>query len=89
MPYTTSAFFGLPQQPGAAGHQNIKLPPSHDSESGVSSHYRHPTNSHTLSEYLQNDPLGQLQGLDISSGGSHLMKSEGPSISDSESSSTT
>ncbi|KAE8723646.1 Basic-leucine zipper transcription factor family protein isoform 2 [Hibiscus syriacus] len=34
------------------------------------------------------DPLGQLQGLDISSRGSHSVKSDGSSISASESSGT-
>ncbi|KAK9280093.1 hypothetical protein L1049_013778 [Liquidambar formosana] len=88
MPYNPSTFFPLPQQPGPVCHQNMRLPPFHHSQSGMSTHNLHPANSHPFSEILQSDPLGRLQGLDISSRGSHLVKSEGPSISASESSST-
>ncbi|KAL6980834.1 hypothetical protein U1Q18_022472 [Sarracenia purpurea var. burkii] len=45
--------------------------------------------SQALSDMLQQDSLGRLQGLDINSrGSSHLVKTEGPSISASESSNT-
>ncbi|GKU91253.1 hypothetical protein SLEP1_g5153 [Rubroshorea leprosula] len=44
--------------------------------------------SHAFSELMQQDPLGRLQGLDISSRGSHIVKSECPSISAGESSAT-
>ncbi|CAL1381318.1 unnamed protein product [Linum trigynum] len=40
-----------------------------------------------FSEMLPHDPIGRLQGLDISSGNYVVVKSEGPSISASESSS--
>uniref|UniRef100_A0A2N9G0A1 BZIP domain-containing protein n=1 Tax=Fagus sylvatica TaxID=28930 RepID=A0A2N9G0A1_FAGSY len=87
MPYTQSTFFSLPQQPGPAGHQNMQLPFSH-SQSSMSNHQLHQSNSQFFSEMMQNDPLGRLQGLDISSKGSPLVKSEGSSLSASESSST-
>ncbi|CAI9302575.1 unnamed protein product [Lactuca saligna] len=56
-------------------------------------HHHHPllaaTHGGALSNTLQQDPLGRFQGLDISNrNGSHLVKTEGPSISASESSST-
>lgn len=48
----------------------------------------HYQNLHAFSEMLQQDPLSRLQGLDIGSRSSHLVKPEGPSISASESSTT-
>ncbi|KAM3697672.1 hypothetical protein ACB098_06G130600 [Castanea mollissima] len=44
--------------------------------------------SHAFTDMLQQDPLGRLQGLDISGRGSHMVKPEGTSISVSESSNT-
>ncbi|KAL6341268.1 hypothetical protein AAG906_032386 [Vitis piasezkii] len=88
MLYTPSSFLSLPQQIGPAGQPNMQLPPFHHSHSNMSTQYLQPINSQPISEILQNDPLGRLQGLDISSRGSHLVKSEGPSISACESSST-
>ncbi|KAF8394822.1 hypothetical protein HHK36_018758 [Tetracentron sinense] len=87
MPYASSSFSPL-QQPGSVGHQNIQLGQLHPSQSNMSSNALFAVNSHAFSEMLQQDQLGRLQGLDISSRGSHIMKSEGPSISASESSST-
>ncbi|XP_018828447.1 transcription factor RF2b-like [Juglans regia] len=87
MAYTLSQFFPLPQHPGPAGHQNMQLPFNH-SQSSMSAQQLHQSNSHPLSEMRQNDPLGRMQGLDISGKGSSLVKSEGPSLSASESSST-
>lgn len=87
MPYTQSTFFPVPQQPGPACHQNMQLPFSH-SQASMSTHQLHQSNSHPLSEMMQNDPLGRLQGLDISGKGSSIVKSEGPSLSASESSTT-
>ncbi|TXG69680.1 hypothetical protein EZV62_004615 [Acer yangbiense] len=46
------------------------------------------TNYHPVSDILQDDSIGRLQELDISSNGSNFIKSEGPSLSASESSST-
>ncbi|XP_022944406.1 transcription factor RF2b-like [Cucurbita moschata] len=88
MAYAPSSFIQLSQQPGSAGPQNIQMPPYNHSPSNVSSHPLHPSDSHSLSEVLQSDPLGRLQGLDISSKGSSLVKSEDPSLSASESSTT-
>ncbi|KAI3519674.1 hypothetical protein L1887_08889 [Cichorium endivia] len=79
-----SNFFTNHQQPE---------PPQYHHHSAMTNHHHqsHPllaaTHRHPLSE--QQDPLGRFQGLDISTrGNSHLVKSEGPSISASESSST-
>ncbi|XVF05858.1 hypothetical protein REPUB_Repub05bG0209300 [Reevesia pubescens] len=88
MPYTASTFLSIPPQQGAAGHQNMQFPIFTSSQSSMSTHHLPQTNSHHLSDVMQNDPLGRLQGLDISSKGSNLLKTEGPSISASESSTT-
>ncbi|KAL6203561.1 hypothetical protein ACLB2K_027261 [Fragaria x ananassa] len=88
MPYNNnpSAYFPITQQqPGPAGHQNMQMPPFNHSQSSMPSNLHHP-NSHTLSDIMQNGPVGQLQGLDISNKMPHLVKSEGPSLSASESS---
>ncbi|KAJ4979423.1 hypothetical protein NE237_010203 [Protea cynaroides] len=87
MQYNSPYFFSLPQQPGPGGHQNIQLPQFHPSQSNMRSLPLHAAQSYPLSDMLQQDSLGRFQGLDISSRGSHLVKSEGPSISASESSS--
>nr|XP_043631618.1 transcription factor RF2b [Erigeron canadensis] len=89
-PYNQSNFF--------TNHQQLGPPQYHQSHQSNMSNHHH--NSHSLlaaahaqaqalSETLQQDPLGRFQGLDISTRGNpHLVKSEGPSISASESSST-
>ncbi|KAF8402490.1 hypothetical protein HHK36_010575 [Tetracentron sinense] len=87
-PYTPSSFFSLPQQPGCGVHQHMHLPQFHPFQSNMSNLPLLAAHSHALSEMFQQNPLGRLQGLDISSRGLHLVKSEGPSISASESSST-
>ncbi|XP_004296017.1 PREDICTED: transcription factor RF2b-like [Fragaria vesca subsp. vesca] len=90
MPYNNnqSAYFPITQQqPGPAGHQNMQMPPFNHSQSSMPSNLHQP-NSHTLSDIMQNGPVGQLQGLDISNKMPHLVKSEGPSLSASESSTT-
>ncbi|XP_020237662.1 transcription factor RF2b [Cajanus cajan] len=88
MPFTGSNFVPIPPQSGPPGHQNIQMPPFGHSPSTMATHQMHQTSSHPLSEILQNDQLGRFQGLDISSKGSTLVKSEGPSLSASESSTT-
>ncbi|KAI4307544.1 hypothetical protein L6164_030720 [Bauhinia variegata] len=88
MQFTASNFFPLPQHSGPSGHQNMQLPPFNQSSSGIPTHQMQQTNSHPFPEMLQNDQLGRLQGLEISSKGSPLVKSEGPSLSASESSTT-
>ncbi|MBA0811469.1 hypothetical protein Gohar_003366 [Gossypium harknessii] len=91
IPYTQSSF--LPPQPQhmQIDTQNIQMPPFQPLQSNTLT--TNPsvvgaTNSYAFADMIQQDPLGQLQGLDISSGGSHSVKSEGPSISTSESSGT-
>ncbi|KAG8489901.1 hypothetical protein CXB51_015478 [Gossypium anomalum] len=91
IPYTQSSF--LPPQPQhmQIDTQNIQMPPFQPLQSNTLT--TNPsvvgaTNSYAFADMMQQDPLGQLQGLDISSGGSHSVKSEGPSISTSESSGT-
>ena len=86
MPYTTSNFFPHPQQPGPVSHPTLQLPPYF--QPCIPTNHLHKINSHTSLDILQNDPLGRLQGLDISSKGPNIVKSEGPSLSASESSST-
>ncbi|KAK6271655.1 hypothetical protein POUND7_008738 [Theobroma cacao] len=88
MPYTASTFLSIPPQQGAAGPQNMQLPSFTGSQSTMSTYHPPQMNPHHLSDIMQNDPLGRLQGLDISSKGSNLVKTEGPSISASESSFT-
>lgn len=75
---------------GSDGDQDMQVPSFLNFELGMSNHHMHAANSQPLSEILQNDGdhLGRLQGLDISSRGSHLVKSEGPLVSAGESSIT-
>ncbi|XP_028768822.1 transcription factor RF2b [Neltuma alba] len=89
MQFTASNFFPLPPQSGPSGHHSMQLPSfNHSSSMPIHQHQLQQTDSHPFSEMLQNDQLGRLQGLDISSKGSPLVKSEGPSLSASESSTT-
>lgn len=89
MQFAGSNFFSMPPHSGPSGHhQNIQFPPFGHSPSSAPTHQMQQTNSHQISDMLQNDQLGRFQGLDISSKGSTLVKSEGPSISASESSTT-
>ncbi|KAG5052844.1 bZIP transcription factor 18 [Glycine soja] len=88
MPFSGSNFIPILPQSGPSGHQNMQMPPFGHSPSTMSTHQLHQTSSHPYSEILQNEQLGRFQGLDISSKGSTLVKSEGPSLSASESSST-
>ncbi|KAG9445475.1 hypothetical protein H6P81_016815 [Aristolochia fimbriata] len=83
MPYSQSSFFSLPQQAPLA---SMQLPPYHPAQPNMS-HNQLFSQSHPFSDVMQQDSLGRLQGLDISRN-SHLVKTEGPSISASESSST-
>ncbi|WKA00759.1 hypothetical protein VitviT2T_019088 [Vitis vinifera] len=91
VPYTQSSFFSHQSQPGPSESQNIQMPQFHPFPSNMLTHHQPllgAAHSNALSDMLQQDPLGRLQGLDISSRGPSLVKSEGPSISASESSST-
>lgn len=85
IPFPGSNFFSIPPHSGPPGHRNIQLPPFVHSPCSMPMQQ---TNSHQISDILQNDQLGRLQGLDISSKGSPVVKSEGPSISANEGSTT-
>lgn len=87
MSYNQSGYFPLPQQ-GPVSHQNMQLPSFNHSQANISAHLLHQTSPHHVSDILQNDPVGRLQGLDISSKGPPVVKSEGPSLSATESSTT-
>ncbi|KAI3704991.1 hypothetical protein L1987_75221 [Smallanthus sonchifolius] len=85
VPYNQSNFFTNHQQPEPPHYHHLH-------QSNMSNH-RHPllaaAHTQAFSETLQQDPLGHFQGFDISTRGNiHLVKSEGPSISASESSTT-
>ncbi|XP_027930692.1 transcription factor RF2b-like [Vigna unguiculata] len=88
MPFAGSNFFSIPPHSGPSSHQNMQLPPYGISQSSMPAHQLQQTHSHQISDILQNDQLGRLQGLDISSKGSSFVKSEGPSISANDSSTT-
>lgn len=93
LPYTQSSFYSQKPQGGPSDAQQMQMPQFHSLQSNMLNHH-HPmlTASHSqsqaFSEMLHHDSLGRLRGLDINARGSHLVKSEGPSISASESSST-
>ncbi|GFQ04410.1 transcription factor rf2b [Phtheirospermum japonicum] len=80
IPYNQPTFFSHQPQPGP----NDSMQQFH---TGFSSGQQHPMlHVQGFSDSSHQDPLGRFQGLDISSRGPHLVKSEGPSISASESS---
>ncbi|KAF5752624.1 Basic-leucine zipper transcription factor family protein isoform 2 [Tripterygium wilfordii] len=91
IPYSQSSFFPHQPQGGPVDSPNVQMPQFHPFQSNMPTPQQHmhaTAHSNTFSEMLQQDPLGRLQGLDISGRGSHLVKSEGRSISTSESSTT-
>ncbi|KAK4480664.1 hypothetical protein RD792_013742 [Penstemon davidsonii] len=84
IPYNQSTFFSHQPQSGPSD-SNHQMHQFHNSlPAGISSNHQ----SHMISDSFHRDPLGRFQGLDISNRSSHLVKSEGPSISASESSTT-
>ncbi|XAR66028.1 hypothetical protein NMG60_11012074 [Bertholletia excelsa] len=90
LPYTRSSFYSQQTQ-GPADSQQIQIQQFQTLQSNIPGHPHPlfiPNQSQPLSEMLQQDSLGRLQGLDINARGSHIVKSEGPSISASESSTT-
>ncbi|EEF41574.1 bZIP transcription factor 18 [Ricinus communis] len=90
MPYTQSSFFPPQSQPRPVNTQNMQMPQFHPFQSNMLTSHQAiaaPSHSHAFPEMLPLDPLGRLQGLDIGSRSTVLVKSEGPSISASESSS--
>nr|XP_043616471.1 transcription factor RF2b-like [Erigeron canadensis] len=81
VPYNQPNFFQNQQKPDPQKYQQSNMPNDHQNH-----HHSLPASTH---DSLQQDPLGRFQGLDINNrGGSHFIKSEDPSISASESSST-
>ncbi|KAE8714767.1 Transcription factor VIP1 [Hibiscus syriacus] len=91
IPYTQSSFFPPQPQNIQIDIQNIQMPPFHPFQSNTfttSQPVVGASYSHLFSDMMQQDPLGQLQGLDINSRDSHSVKSDGSSISASESSGT-
>ncbi|KAL6503791.1 hypothetical protein OROGR_025714 [Orobanche gracilis] len=85
VPYNQSAFFPPISQSGPNDFQNVQMQHFHPLQAGMPSHNQYPMIS---ANYLHQDPLGSFQCLDISSRGPQLVKSEGPSMSPCESSST-
>ncbi|OMP06130.1 hypothetical protein COLO4_08326 [Corchorus olitorius] len=91
IPYTQSSFFSPQPQHMQVDSQNIQMPQFHPFQSNMlapNQSVMAASNSHTFADMMQQDPLGRLQGLDIGGRGSHLVKSEGPSISAGESGGT-
>lgn len=90
LPYNQATFFSNQPQAGSNESQNVQMQQFHTLAAGMSNH-QHPmlsaAHAQGLPDSMHHDPLGRFQGLDISSRGTHV-KSEGPSISASESSST-
>ncbi|KAB1217587.1 Transcription factor RF2b [Morella rubra] len=88
--YPPSSLFShqLQTQPGDL--QNIQMPQFLQFQSNMSRPHQPllaAVQSHAFTDMLQQDPIGRLQGLDISGRGSHMVKPEGmASISVSESS---
>ncbi|KAG7645365.1 putative transcription factor bZIP family [Arabidopsis thaliana] len=74
--YSSSTFMAIPPYHGS---MNV-----HDMQMHSSFNPMEMSNSQSVSDFLQN---GRMQGLEISSNSSSLVKSEGPSLSASESSS--
>ncbi|XP_039046106.1 transcription factor RF2b-like [Hibiscus syriacus] len=72
MPFSQPSFF--PPQSRQVETQNMQMPPFHPLQSVIAA-----SNSHAFADIMQQDPLGRLQGLDISSRDTHLAKAEGPS----------
>ncbi|XP_007011315.2 PREDICTED: transcription factor RF2b isoform X1 [Theobroma cacao] len=87
IPYTQSSYFPPQPQHVQVDTQNIQMPQFHPFQSNMLTPNQSvvaASNSHAYADMMQQDPLGRLQGLDISSRGSRLVKSEGPSISAGE-----
>lgn len=91
IPYSSqSPFFSNQLQSSRGDTRNIQMPQFNSLQPNISAMHQpmlSAAHSHASSEMLQLDPIGRLQGLDISNRGSNLMKPEGPSISASEGSS--
>lgn len=92
IPYAKPAFFPhQPQQGNSGDPQNMQMPQFHMFQRNIGNPHQplvSVAHSNAFSEMMQQDPLGRLQGLDINNKSSQLVKTEGPSISASESSTT-
>ncbi|XP_060211111.1 transcription factor RF2b-like [Lycium barbarum] len=90
IPYNQSAFFSHQPQSGHSESQNIQMQQFHSlQDSLLTPNRRFAGHVQCLPDTMQQDPLGRFQGLDIGGRGmQHLVKTEAPSISASESSST-
>lgn len=91
VPYNQSTFFAHQPQAGPSNAQNPQRAQFSCLQANMSNH--HPSllaaaQVQSFADTLHQDPLGRFQGLDIGSRNSRIVKSEGPSISASESSST-
>ncbi|KAG9155177.1 hypothetical protein Leryth_011152 [Lithospermum erythrorhizon] len=87
VPYNQSAFFTHQTQSAPNESKNSQMPQFHPFQSNTSHHHQLLASSRTqpVSDPMQHDPLSRFQGLDIGSI-SQFVKTEGPSISASESS---
>lgn len=90
IPYNQSAFFSHQPQSGSSESQNIQMQQFHSLQDSLLNPHRRLLAGHVqaLPDTMLQDPLGRFQGLDIGGRGMHLVKTETPSISASESSST-
>ena len=81
LPYKQSSFYSQQPQEGQTDLHHIQMPQFHPLQSNMLNHH------HSLLLASQSQVLSEMQGLDINAVGSHFVKSEGPSIAASESSS--
>ncbi|CAN4101372.1 unnamed protein product [Withania somnifera] len=90
IPYNQSAFFSHQPQSGPSESQNIQMQQYRSLQDSLLTPHRRLLAGHVqaLPDAMQQDPLGHFQGLDIGGRGMHLVKTEAPSVSACESSST-
>ncbi|KAF7830870.1 transcription factor RF2b [Senna tora] len=84
IPYPQGSFFLHQPQHGPGEPQPMQMQQLHPLSSNVSNPQQPmlaAANPHDLSEMLPQESIGQFQGLEISTGGSHLMMPDGPSSS--------
>ncbi|KAH7839640.1 hypothetical protein Vadar_006648 [Vaccinium darrowii] len=83
LPHVQSSFYSHQPQQGRNIPHQLQMPQFHHLQSNMLNHHHH----HSLLMASQSQVLSEMQGLDINARGSHLVKSETPSMSTSESSS--
>ncbi|KAI4384580.1 hypothetical protein MLD38_002711 [Melastoma candidum] len=92
IPYAKAVFFQQqPQQSNGDPQNNTQMRQFHMFQQNEGNPHQplvSVAHAYSYSEMMQQDPLGRLQGLDINNKGPQLVKTEGPSISASESSTT-